>query len=289
MVSTILRASFAILAFIAPTFAAPATADSNGMVVTPVGLRPAEHVHEVPSGGSIKHVGNAVHLLDAAGKVLHIAHKNASVSTTKRFETGWTAYTGWYNSDSSNPIENFVTSWTVPPAPQTNNGQTVFLFNSIEPSDFSAILQPVVQYGGSAAGGGAYWSIASWYVGSSGTYYTKLYNVNVGDELTGVIHLDSQSGSSFNYTSSFSNIPAAGALALTGSSELVWATETLECYSITAASDYPAGTTVFNNIQLTGKNGALPLSWDVTSDSADGVTATVNVDGPTNGVVTIKY
>ncbi|KAF8305905.1 hypothetical protein DL93DRAFT_290726 [Clavulina sp. PMI_390] len=142
---------------------------------------------------------------------------------------------------------------------------------------------------GSAAGGGAYWSIASWYVGTGGTYYTTLYNVNVGDELTGLITLTGQSGSSYNYLSEFSNIPAAGGLALSGSAELVWATETLECYGITASTDYPAGSTVFNNIQITGTGGTPALSWSVNSDSADGVTASVNVDGATNGVVTITY
>ena len=113
--------------------------------------------------------------------------------------------------------------------------------------------------------------------------------MNSGDELTGVIALSSQSGSSFDYTSTFSSHPQAGTLSLTGSAELVWATETLECYGITAASDYPAGTTVFNNIQVTTTGGTPDLSWSVVSDSADGVTATVNVDGATNGVVTITY
>ncbi|KAF8305911.1 hypothetical protein DL93DRAFT_2089123 [Clavulina sp. PMI_390] len=143
MVSTVFRASLAILAFIVPALAVPAA--RSGMVVTPVGLRSASEVHEVPAGGSIKHVGNETHLINAAGKVIHIAQNTAPAPTSKRFETGWTAYTSWYNTESNGPINNFVTSWTVPPAPQTNNGQTVFLFNSIEPAAFNAILQPVLQ------------------------------------------------------------------------------------------------------------------------------------------------
>ncbi|KAF8319998.1 hypothetical protein DL93DRAFT_2224906 [Clavulina sp. PMI_390] len=289
MVSTVVRTSLVILGFIVPALSAPAIASTNGMLVTPVGLRPAEHVHEVPPGGSVKHFGTSVHLLDASGNVLHISEKNSASQTSKRFETGWIAFTGWSNTNSSNPIDNFATSWTVPPEPETDNGQTVFLFNAIQPFASSNIFQPVLQYGGSAAGGGPYWSIASWYVSASGTYFTPLYNVSAGDELTGVITLNSQNGSSFDYTSSFVNIPAAGALCLNGSAELVWAAETLEAYGITTASDYPAGTTVFNNIQLTGKYGPLNMSWDVFSDSTDDITATVDVDGPTNGVITIKY
>ncbi|KAF8319997.1 hypothetical protein DL93DRAFT_2153037 [Clavulina sp. PMI_390] len=163
MVSIVLRGSFAILTLALHALAAPAT----GMVVTPVGLRSAEHVHEVPAGGSIKHSGDVIQLLDADGNVLHTSTDNSAAPISKRFETGWTAYTGWSNSDANSPINSFTTSWTVPPAPQTNNGQTIFLFNSIEPAQGNAILQPVLQWGGSAAGGGAYWAVASWYLGPS--------------------------------------------------------------------------------------------------------------------------
>ena len=34
----------------------------------------------------------------------------------------------------------------------------------MEPADTSAVLQPVLQWGVSAAGGGNYWAIASWYL-----------------------------------------------------------------------------------------------------------------------------
>ncbi|KAJ7193691.1 hypothetical protein GGX14DRAFT_405256 [Mycena pura] len=60
--------------------------------------------------------------------------------------------------------------------------------------------------------------------------------------LDGVITLTSSAGSSFNYNSQFSNV-ARTSLAVTGAAELVWATETLEAYGITAISDYPAGAT----------------------------------------------
>ncbi|KAF8310650.1 hypothetical protein DL93DRAFT_2084219 [Clavulina sp. PMI_390] len=50
-----------------------------------------------------------------------------------------------YNS----PINYFDTTWVVPRAPQRpNDGQLLFLFNSIEPALGDAILQPVLQYGG---------------------------------------------------------------------------------------------------------------------------------------------
>lgn len=76
--------------------------------------------------------------------------------------TGWVAYGYWYNTYTY-PISEYYASWTVPPAPASYTGQTVFLFNSIEPADGESILQPVIQYGPSAGGGGAYWAAASWF------------------------------------------------------------------------------------------------------------------------------
>lgn len=61
----------------------------------------------------------------------------------------------WYNKMTG--------SWNVPPTPAAN-GPTVFLFNSLEPADGLSVIQPVLQYGVSGAGGGFSYGIASWFV-----------------------------------------------------------------------------------------------------------------------------
>ena len=63
-------------------------------------------------------------------------------------------------------MSRLTTEWTVPPAPATQNGQTIFLFPGIQNS--TMIYQPVLQWGPSAAGGGNYWAVASWYVDGQG-------------------------------------------------------------------------------------------------------------------------
>ncbi|KAF8319995.1 hypothetical protein DL93DRAFT_2074321 [Clavulina sp. PMI_390] len=291
--SAVLRVSLIVFGAIAPAFATPV---AKSTVLTPFGEYAAENVHAVPAGGSIAHVGTDIHLLDAKGSLVHAAAFDSTVSVraakkTARavdpWVTGWTAYAYWYNTGAA--INAFSTTWTVPATPAVNSGQTVFLFNSIEPASGNAILQPVLQWGGSAAGGGAYWAIATWYVTGSNAYYTTPYSVSVGQSLVGIINLTSSSGSSYNYLSEFSNIPAAGALALTGSAQLVWATETLEAYGITQVGNYPSGSTVFSGINISTTSGTPAVTWSTSSDTADGVTATVNTQGATNAVVTIKY
>ena len=92
---------------------------------------------------------------------------------------------------------DFVCStWTVPPAPSTDSGQTIFLFNGIQNYGTNyGILQPVLQWGPSAAGGGSYWSIASWYVTSGGdAFHTTLIQVDEGDVLIGLMTFTGQPG-----------------------------------------------------------------------------------------------
>lgn len=205
----------------------------------------------------------------------------------KPIPSGWVAYADWYNTGSS-PISSFTTTWTVPAIPATNNGQTLFTFNSIEPASGNAILQPVLQFGPSAAGGGSYYAVASWYLVGSQTYYTSPVKVAVGATLNGVITLTSSSGSSYNYVTSFSNI-AGTSLTATGSAQLVWATETLEIYGVSSNSGLPTGATVFSGINLKTTAGTPSVTWSAVSDTADGIITTLNTQGATNAIVVINY
>jgi hypothetical protein len=53
------------------------------------------------------------------------------------------------------------------------------------PADGSAIIQPVLQWGPSYAGGGPYWTIGSWYVEGGNAAHSGLAQVNVGDRIAG--------------------------------------------------------------------------------------------------------
>ncbi|KAF8179756.1 hypothetical protein K438DRAFT_1977123 [Mycena galopus ATCC 62051] len=272
-------------ALFSPAVAAPATTQ----VLTPKGYRPASGLVAIPHGGKIVHAGENLQVLDADGTVVHTAAKSPTPasSAVAPEETGWVAYASWLNTAA--PIGSFQTTWTVPPVPATNHGQTLFLFNSIEPATFDAIMQPVLQYGGSAAGGGAYWAVASWYLYGSNTFYTTPVEVSVGQQLHGEVQLVGGSGGTYNYNSAFTNV-GGSSLTVDGGEELAWATITLETYSTTSSSDYPTGSTVFSGINLELDDGTFPgLNWATVSDTADGITTTINSESSTNGEITITY
>lgn len=290
IVSLLITGLFAPLTLAAPT--------KSTTLSTPHGPRPAENVHFVPEGGEVRTVGDEIHLIDANGKVLHVApntHQKVRASpagsATAPLETGWIAYASWSNPGPS-PINHFTTTWNVPSAPADYVGQTVYLFNSIEPGSGDAILQPVLQYGPSPAGGGEFWSVTNWWLVSDQVYFSTLIDVSVGQALTGVITLTGTGAGTWSYTSTFTGLPSSQSITATSTEELVWATETLEFYDYGAGNTLsllPTGGTSFYNIDITTTAGVPSVSWFPQSDIPDEIICTVNSQGATNAVITITY
>ncbi|KAF8310675.1 hypothetical protein DL93DRAFT_2084260 [Clavulina sp. PMI_390] len=268
-------------------------APTASQVYTPFGLRPADSVHQIPDGASIHHVGSDIHILDAKGTLVQKTTPSGNftrkphAANTPALQDGWVAYAYWMNTGKY-PINYFDTLWTVPPAPPKSDGQTIFLFNSIEPSSGDAILQPVLQWGVSAAGGGPYWSIANWWGINGVFHFTPLVKVQPGRVLQGIMILTGTAGSTYNYVSYFNGIGAK--LIVNGVPEqLKWATETLEVYSLQSKSDLPTGQTLFSNIHLRTTAGYPPVTWSTVSSSADGASTFVNRQGANGAAIRIVY
>lgn len=284
------------------------------MVVTPGGLRPKSNVHLIENGyhvnesdGILKKIhtrtGTIVKYLGKTNtsktKTREALRQAASKGKQASLSAGiaapitnqWIIYSGWTN-DTSSPITFFSTDWVVPPPPATNNGQLIYLFNGIENSGFNVILQPVLQWGVSPAGGGNYWAIANWYVGSpqSGlACHSSLVPVNTGDTLRGIMTLTGQSGSRFDYNSSFEGYNTD--LPVTAIEELVWANETLECYGFKQFSDYPnINGTAMTAIELkTGDTEAVP-DWQAFNNVTDnGQNCQIISNSSPNGEVDLNY
>ena len=164
---------------------------------------------------------------------------------------GWVEASNWLvDLGSGQNLDEVAGNWKVP-SPPSVNGATIFFFNGMEPSDYAWILQPVLQYGVSAAGGGNYWAIASWLVGSK-AYWSPLETVNPGDSLRGYTKTTSVSNGTINWkvdakdntTGAYSYLDAYS----TGY-QWTWALAgVLEAYGITSCSDFPAnGKAVFTH------------------------------------------
>ena len=150
-----------------------------------------------------------------------------------------------------------IATWTVPPAPATNNGQTVYFFPGMEDiDDVVSIIQPVL--GWSADFSGA-WSIASWNCCPSGiTVESSPLHVSSGNEIKGAIKDTCSAGTiscstwtitsedvTTGHSTSLSNTPSEG-------QTFNWAfAGALEVYNVAQCSDYPSnGSLTFSDVTL---------------------------------------
>jgi len=274
-------------------------------VLTPGGLRRKSLVHKIEPGVVLDGSGGALRKMDYSGRVLRDfgtvlsrpmgrpLMPNNVVHPPRRdpaFGSGWITYASWTNNTGA-PVSLFSTNWVVPPAPATQSGQTIFLFNGIQNS--TMIYQPVLQWGPSGAGGGNFWAVASWYADGQGgpAFFSQLVQVNPGDTLTGVMTLTGQSPQGFNYNCEFQGIANTG-LPVQNVQELTWLVQTLECYGITACSDYPAtNKTAMSAINIQNGNAVQSVGWSVTDSVTDCGQHTLLFDDDSsgNGEVDIWY
>ncbi len=277
---------------------------SEQQVITPGGARPKSQVHLVESGVVDGSDGRLRHLSKPAGEVLrdfgelperaagvplmpaNVSHVPGPVPS---FGSGWITYSSWTNSTGT-PVSSFSTTWVVPDPPATESGQIIFLFNGIQNS--TMIYQPVLQWGSSAAGGGNYWAVASWYVDGQGgpALHTNLVRVNPGQLLIGVMTLTGHSGSNFDYNCDFTGIGGTS-LPVTNIQQLTWLIETLECYGITKSTDYP-DTDLSNMSAIKVSTGSThpTLNWTANNPVTDCGQHTVIVsDSATAGEIDLNY
>jgi Repeat of unknown function (DUF346) len=282
------------------------------LVLTPGGFRPKSQVHPIETGHVLRksQEGTLQKINRASGKVVtEFARATASANNepflpksiqapaaaaaksggkVPAFGSGWITYAYWNNA-TGNAISSFATTWVVPPEPAAQSGQTIFLFNGIQNSAW--IYQPVLQFGPSAAGGGNYWAVASWYVDSAGgAYHSPLVRVNPGDTLEGIMTLTGSGPSGFDYDCVFQGIPAAS-LPVQNIQQLTWCAETLEAYNITTCSDYPATQeTAFRGISIQTGGSRPAIAWTAANAVKDcGQHCVVVSNSPTNGEVDIFY
>ena len=282
---------------------------TDDLVLTPGGFRPKGFVNAIEPGFGLTllDTGEFAKLELATNKVTHFAKPPALKAQFAAhgphggptghlapppgaLANGWQTYAWWDSVNKS--LTYFSTEWTVPPAPSTSSGQTIFLFNGIQNTGTNyGILQPVLQWGVSAAGGGSYWSVASWYVTSGGqAFHTNLVKVNAGTKLQGIMTETGASGSHYIYSSTFHGI-ANTTLPVNNIALLHWANETLECYGLTKCSDFPAATdTAMEEIEIKIAKTHPTLKWaPVNAATSCGQHTTVASNANPKGKVELYY
>ena len=115
----------------------------TGYVVEDVRLRPDRSLDEETGRDTCEGFDSAAldpWAIRASNRVVHVAaaatplnsEAVSAASLQSLLSDGRIAYAGWLNPGPA-PILSFTTTWKVPLVPETDRGQTIFLFNSLIP------------------------------------------------------------------------------------------------------------------------------------------------------------
>lgn len=174
--------------------------------------------------------------------------------------SGW-----WLNSwwTSANQIVSLSAQWTVPAKP-ASNGALIYFFPSVTPATSGAIVQPVLQWGVSPAGGGNHWALANWWVSGGTVLHGALKTTAAGRTITG--KLERSSGTSTAWTMTFKDSSGvSGTLIAGGGGQSSWRAVqggALEVYDATSCKQLPNASSVkFSKITVKSTSGKVTPSF----------------------------
>lgn len=159
-------------------------------------------------------------------------------------------------------------------------------------------MQPVLQWGSSAAGGGAYWSAACWYVTQQAAFYTQPFNVNPGDSIVGSVGRVEEDASNYVY---YCTMHMPGVWSWLGGirnvPEMYQAMKALEAYGPTLGIGdlpqcdlYPAtDLTPFTVTTIRTNQGQASLTWTTAGSGSCGTYAAVVSNANPGGQVDLHY
>lgn len=241
-------------------------------VCTPFGLALKSKIHYVDKNHHLKIIKGQVQLINKrSGNIDEVyGEKNTSKSAVEmsEYKDGWNTYAVYIASQIENPATFFSAKWIVPSPPKMND-QLLYLFTALMGWDvmdngnyFNHILQPVLQWGLSPAGGGNYWAINNWYVNDQGFFYDSLIVVNSGDILQGVLKETSVVNNRFSYSSCFYGYPTQ--LQIDSLPQLQQAYLALESYKAERSDEYPTDEKIkFSDIHLETDIKNPQISWNL--------------------------
>jgi len=234
-------------------------------VITPYGYFHPSCVSEVKkgeallaSGRILQHADGTLENLPACAYPHYTSRGEKIAATESEPPTITHAWVEYADTTTTTAYGDLTAIWPVPPAPLSNDGQTVYFFPGLEDeNDVVTILQPVL--GWNAFSNLTAWSIASWNCCPSGiTVESSPLHVSSGNEIKGAIKDTCSAGTiscstwtitsedvTTGHSTSLSNTPSEG-------QTFNWAfAGALEVYNVAQCSDYPSnGSLTFSDVTL---------------------------------------
>jgi len=241
----------------------------EGFVITPFGYFHPSCVLHISEGETLLADGRIQHangVADANAPFCNYPRFSPTgapieADTTKVKPAEAPTVNGWVESvwaTTSKSYGEISATWTVPPQPSVNDGQTVFFFPGLEDiKAVQSILQPVLQWYQPGP-----WAVASWNCCLSGIAVESTpVIVSPGDTILGTITSTCKAGVTYcakwNIVSEDKTTGKKTTLSKTPSDGQVWNWgfgAVLEAYGILRCQDYPANKNVVFDVQLYDQN-----------------------------------
>ncbi|KAK7014349.1 hypothetical protein R3P38DRAFT_3003282 [Favolaschia claudopus] len=276
--------------------------------LTPVGHTPSgKPIYIAPNGSRAKQVGSDFKIFAPNGTVIHtfvnIVPKNSkkrSVAKPVRRQGLSNAVASVSLTNTSDLLEAFNTSMTIPPSPAIFESQLLWMSASVIAADDTgtpfASVRAVIQYGASALQGGPFWTIAAQLellpdaggilqiapIGFDPT-------VSVGTTIpTSITHRD-EGDNLFWYLALFDGMPGGPQIEVGFVNPAASAVAGMEEEGVTQSSDYPLEPFRFEKTNLALTSGFPDIEWNVSVDPVSGAYVAVDVDGSENAEISIHF
>ncbi len=236
------------------------------------GKTTVSRVHDIPTGSYIETHGNVTKVYSDDTCILTIinsSNTNKSAQINPPVTSGWIEYVADTDVDNLN---TFRAKWHCPSYPPNCVNAYGYIFNGIEPADFSDIIQPCIEWNYGQSGR---WTGAAWR-GIDGDYYRDVNAilVNPGDEIWGTLQRNFNMWYIYlqNYTT--------------------YQTSYITCYNTPGSSDLVLfcaleGWDIGSNNDVPGDTGFYDMGfWDSSSNTIDiQWNSVVDPDGKFQGVL----
>jgi hypothetical protein len=240
--------------------------------LTPFGKMNPACVHQAGAASESSPVDESASVAGCLAVAPKVPSADSGGTITADTDTEPPGWVEWADQDLASGVSFLSADFTVPATPSNVGDQVIFLFPSLTPATNPPIIQPVLQFGEAANGGGKYWAIANWYLTEAANSYTsKLVKVSPGDKLRGTIEGTGtcSAGRCTSWTITLADLtqPTLKTVLTTeaGRHHFVQLQgAALETYQMTGCDQYPPSPIAFTNITVkTNAGAAFTPTWNL--------------------------
>ena len=241
-------------------------------VSTPAGWYHRSCVHEIPNGAHVDTAGVVTRRDGVKYRIPKCRYRPYPTAPgpwrghrlSEPTNDGWMEY-AWDTLPTGSYYRQLAAGWRVPSAPtgSYSSPQVFYSFPGLESSSY--IIQPVIQYGYSTAGGGQFCTAASWRCNSgSDCKHGPLITIGATDSIYGTVSASACVNGVCTWTITIVDVTRGTRSDWTAddTEDYFWSTGgAMEVNVLNSCAQYPANGVSYSGIALADQSGSVSPAW----------------------------